>query len=156
MRNLAIRGVEYIDKEKLALIDNCQPDVEALASLLPVMLLKIDSRIVIAGRYIKAAARLEFHGIPMDMTMLSLLRQNWKTIQQKLIDEINQDYGVFEGHTYLQSKAVCRMVGTKLSRGLLRCQAPLICLMAPFDRWHEPIQKSLHGRNFGYPSLRKR
>ena len=101
MRQLALRGGDYSESEKQALLDYCETDVDALARLLPVMLPKIDlSRALLRGRYMKAAAMMEFNGIPIDIEMLERLRRHWSEIQDTLITEIDQDYGVFEGRTF--------------------------------------------------------
>src|SRR5262249_54104292 len=42
MRQLAMRGGPYTAEERLALLDYCQSDVDALARLLPAMLTRID------------------------------------------------------------------------------------------------------------------
>jgi hypothetical protein len=101
MRDLALRGGSYSEAEKLALLDYCETDVDALARLLPVMLPHIDlARALLRGRYMKAAAMMEFNGIPIDMEMLERLRRHWDGIQDILIAEIDQEYGVFEGRSF--------------------------------------------------------
>ena len=101
MRQLALRGGDYSECEKQALLDYCETDVDALARLLPVMLPHIDlARALLRGRYMKAAAQMEFNGIPIDIEMLERLRRHWSEIQDTLIVEIDQDYGVFEGRTF--------------------------------------------------------
>jgi DNA polymerase I len=47
-----------------------------------------------------AAARMERHGVPIDMVTLNRLRHHWSDIQDQLIAEIDTDYGVFEGRTF--------------------------------------------------------
>ncbi len=107
MRQLALRGGEYSDAEKLALLDYCESDVNALARLLPMMLPYIDlERALLRGRYMKAAAQMEHNGIPIDTDFLGRLRELWTTIQDQLIGEIDQDYGVFDGRTFKASRFV--------------------------------------------------
>jgi DNA polymerase I len=58
------------------ILDYCQADVLALERLLPVMLPKIDRpRALLRGRYMCAAAAMEWHGTPIDTTMLARLRE---------------------------------------------------------------------------------
>jgi DNA polymerase I len=79
----------------------CMGDVDALARLLPVMLPRIDlPRALLRGRYMAAAAHMEFAGTPIDMPMLEKLRRYWALIQDKLIERIDVDYHVFEGRTF--------------------------------------------------------
>ena len=47
---------------------------------------KIDlPRALLRGRYMKAAASMEFAGVPIDTATLALLRQHWDGIQDELI-----------------------------------------------------------------------
>jgi hypothetical protein len=96
MRQLAKRGGEYSEAERMALLDYCQTDVDALARLLPVMLPRIDfPRALLRGRYMVAAARIEWNGIPIDTVTLRLLLANWDRIKYRLIEAVDADYGVF-------------------------------------------------------------
>ncbi len=96
MRQLAIRGGSYTASEQTALLDYCQSDVLSLAKLLPVMSPKIDwPRALLRGRYMQAVARMEWNGVPIDIELLTPLRQNWTRVQSKLIQAVNSEYGVF-------------------------------------------------------------
>jgi DNA polymerase I len=101
MRALAMRGGPYTSQEQDALLDYCQTDVDALAKLLPLMMPQIDlPRALLRGRYMAAAARMERTGIPIDLEALTMLRTNWESIQERLIEHIDRDYGVYEGRTF--------------------------------------------------------
>ena len=105
MRELAMRGGSYDDAERLALLNYCQSDVDALARLLPVMLPAIDlPRALLRGRYMAAVARMEYTGIPIDVETLGLFRASWDTIKDRLIADVDQDYGVFDGRTFKQDR----------------------------------------------------
>lgn len=96
MRELAMRGGMYSDTERAALLDYCQTDVDALAKLLPAMLPKIDlPRALLRGRYMAAAASIEFNGVPVDTETLDALRTNWTRIQGQLVQAVNQGFGVY-------------------------------------------------------------
>lgn len=96
MRQLAIRGGPYTTAEQQALLDYCQTDVDALAKLLPAMLPRIDlPRALLRGRYMAAAARMEWNGVPVDVQDLHRLRKGWGRIKGRLIAEVNQVYDVF-------------------------------------------------------------
>jgi hypothetical protein len=43
---------------------------------------------------------MEFHGTPIDLDMLAILRAGWTDIQDQLIAEIDGAYGVFDGRTF--------------------------------------------------------
>jgi len=101
MRQLVMRGGPWSSDERKAILDYCQTDVDSLARLLPAMLPKIDfPRGIIRGRYMAAAARMEFTGIPVDAGGLAKIRKHWDGIQERLIERIDQNYGVFDGRTF--------------------------------------------------------
>jgi hypothetical protein len=81
------------DESKL---DYCQEDVVGLEQLLPVMLPRVDlPRALLRGRYMVAAARMEWAGIPIDFAMLDRLRFHWDGIKIALIGEIDAGYDVY-------------------------------------------------------------
>jgi hypothetical protein len=96
MRELAMRGGPYTDAEQMALLDYCQTDVDSLARLLPVMLPKIDlPRALLRGRYMAAAARMEWAGVPIDRDCFDRLQTNWDPLKARLIARVNEQYGVY-------------------------------------------------------------
>jgi hypothetical protein len=105
MRALAMRGGPYTTEEMAALLDYCRSDVEALERLLPRMLPHLDlPRALVRGRYMKASARMETSGVPIDVPTFKLLRDNWIGIQNDLIRLINDDFDVYEGRTFKTEK----------------------------------------------------
>jgi hypothetical protein len=101
MQQLAMRGGPYTVSEKQTLLDYCESDVEALAKLLPKMEPSLDiTRALLRGRYMKAAAHIEHTGVPIDTDKLALLRENWCSIQEDLIEEIDANFGIYEGRTF--------------------------------------------------------
>lgn len=48
----------------------------------------------------KAVARMEQTGVPIDTQSLATLRSNWEGIQDELIRRIDANYGVFEGRAF--------------------------------------------------------
>jgi hypothetical protein len=101
MRALVLRGGSWSDAEQRAVLDYCESDVAALARLLPAMLPEIDlPRALLRSRYMTAVTRMERTGVPIDTVMLGRLKRHWADIQDRLIAEIDADYGVFEGRTF--------------------------------------------------------
>ena len=101
MRKLAMRGGPWTAEERRALLRYCESDVLALARLLPSMEPTLDmSRARLRGRYMKAAARIEHTGVPIDTQALAKIRDNWNAVQAELIAEIDVDYGVYENRTF--------------------------------------------------------
>jgi hypothetical protein len=101
MRALVLRGGPWSSDERTAILDYCETDVAALERLLPTMVSRIDlPRALLRGRYMAAAAAMEHAGTPIDVEMLELLRQSWESVKDRLIAEIDKDYGVFDGRTF--------------------------------------------------------
>jgi DNA polymerase I len=48
----------------------------------------------------KAAALIEHHGVPIDVEMLYKLRRYWVDIQDRLVAEIDVEYGVYERRSF--------------------------------------------------------
>src|SRR5262245_48817423 len=96
MRQLALRGGPYTAQEREALLAYCQTDADAVAQLLSAMLPSLDlPRALLRGRYMCAAARMEWTGVPCDVEMLTELRAQWDRIRQRLAREVNRTCGVF-------------------------------------------------------------
>ena len=101
MRDLVLRGGPWSTDERTAILDYCESDVAALARLLPAMLPRLDlARALLRGRYMAAAATMEFTGVPIDVAMLERLRTHWTGIQDQLVAAIDVDYHVFDGRTF--------------------------------------------------------
>jgi hypothetical protein len=108
MRQLAMRGGPYNAGERGALLDYCQTAVDALARLIPVMLPRIVppsldaegqrralGQALLRGRYMAAAARMEWNGAPIDAEALALLRADWDRIKGRLVAAVDASYGVY-------------------------------------------------------------
>jgi hypothetical protein len=101
LRLRILQGGPWSEGERREIVDYCETDTSALQQLLPAMLPRIDlPRALIRGRYMAAAAAMEFAGVPIDVPMLELLREQWANIQDELIRAIDADYGVFDGRTF--------------------------------------------------------
>lgn len=95
--NGAWRG-RYTPEE---ILDYCETDVEALERLLPAMLSRIDlPRALLRGRYMAAESAMEHAGTPIDTDMLERLRPGWTEIQDNLIAEIDNNFGVYDGRVF--------------------------------------------------------
>jgi hypothetical protein len=108
MRQLAVRGGPFTAEERGALLNYCQSDVDALARLLPTLLARIMSpslgavgrhkalgQALLRGRYMAAAARMEWNGVPTDMQALEKLRTHWDRIKGRLIAAVDAPYGAY-------------------------------------------------------------
>src|SRR5262249_32438878 len=71
MRDLILRGGPHTEQERTDILDYCEGDVESLTRLLPIMEPDLDlPRAFYRGRYMAAAARIEFTGVPIDVEFL--------------------------------------------------------------------------------------
>lgn len=104
MRLLVLSGGPWEAEDKKAIQDYCQSDVDAMRPLLRFLYSQIDwPRALHRGRYMKAVARMQSVGVPIDTEALRACIENWDVIKEKLIASIDSDYGVFEGQTFKAS-----------------------------------------------------
>jgi hypothetical protein len=105
MRALALREGPWTAEEQAALLAYCETDVVALAELLPIMMPGFDLPLALnRGRYMKAVARMERTGVPLSVKDLDRLRSWWNEIPGRLIEKVDQAYGVFEGRTFKRER----------------------------------------------------
>lgn len=114
MRDLIMRGGPYSEEEHRAILDYCGSDVEALARLWEVMGTKLPPQAVLRGRYMKAAACMEWTGVPIDRQTHDALDNHWEEIQESLITRIDSKYGIYEGRTFKQEKFFDWLVANKI------------------------------------------
>jgi DNA polymerase family A len=111
--------------------------VDALARLLPALLPYLDlPRALLRGRYMQAAARMEWTGVPCDVETLTELRAQWDVIRQRLAREVNRTCGVFvPTGTVLdpQSRVGAAVLRTAAARGV----DPYHLAAAVDHVWHE-------------------
>ena len=101
LRLRILSGGPWSADDRRVILDYCASDVDMLAKLLPVMLPRIDlPRALLRGRFMKAAAAIEWNGTPIDTVTLDRLRCRWTAIQDALIASIDRDYGVFDGRSF--------------------------------------------------------
>ena len=115
MRDLVLTRGPWSKFEKEAILEYCESDVVALSGLLNVMEKKIDwPRSLLRGRYMKAVSRIQMNGIPIDQEIYATLLSQWNQIQDLLIAEIDQDYGVYEGRAFKASSWEAYLISNKI------------------------------------------
>jgi DNA polymerase I len=78
MRRLILDRRHWTEDEKRKILDYCQSDVTGTAALFAKMAPTIDwPRALIRGRYMKAVARMERTGVPVDAAMHRDMVANW-------------------------------------------------------------------------------
>ncbi|MFO1352028.1 MAG: DNA polymerase [Gammaproteobacteria bacterium] len=103
MRTLILSGGPWTPEQQRGILGYCQTDVDATAALLTAMVKRkaLDvSRALLRGRYTQAVATMETRGIPLDVETLARLREQGDAIQARLIEQVDQDYDVFEGGSF--------------------------------------------------------
>src|SRR5262249_36926034 len=68
-------------------------------------------RALLRGWYMKAAARMEDIGVPVDLDALTRLRENWGTIKTRIIERVDSDYGVYHGESFRADKFATYLAG---------------------------------------------
>lgn len=151
LRALALRGGPYTQAERVALLDYCQTDVDALARFLPVMAPTINvAHALNRGRYMAAVARMEWHGVPIDADRLAMFREHWIAIQSRLIVAVDADYGVFDGRTFKTDRWAAYLVASgipwpRLESGALALDDETFRQMAKrYPREVGPIRELRH------------
>lgn len=105
MRDLILARGPWSVTNQEKIMEYCESDVIALSKLLPKMLPYIDiPRALLRGRYMKAVSSMQDTGVPIDKETLHKLASHWGSIQDHLIAEIDQDYGVFDGRTFKRDR----------------------------------------------------
>src|SRR5262245_26666657 len=104
MRALALRGGPWTAEEQRALLTYCQGDVDGLLRLLPCMLPEIVfPYALVRGRYMKAVARIEDVGVPIDVPTWRALMEYWPAIQRALIRQ-GDTAAIYEDTTFKSAK----------------------------------------------------
>jgi hypothetical protein len=104
-RNLVLTGGPWTDDERAGILDYCQGDVDPLGPLLERMLPHIWlereglGQALLRGRYMAAVARMERNGVPIDLPLLTLLRERWADIKLALVLSADE-LGVYDGTTF--------------------------------------------------------
>ena len=98
MRNLILRGGPWSREEQTAILEYCASDVYALKRLLPALLPKINNfgQALQRGRYMAAAAAMEYHGVPINVRQLKRLRENWEPIRSRLRSRIDPHHEIYD------------------------------------------------------------
>ena len=127
MRELALRGGHYDEKERTSLLDYCQSDVDSLAKLLIAFANRIDlPRALLRGRYMVAVARMEEAGVPIDTTTLSKIIGEWESIKSEVVNKLDANIGVYVGTSFKTKKFVDYLNRQRIAWPLLDSGRPAL------------------------------
>jgi hypothetical protein len=110
MRDLILSGGPWNAEEQRAILDYCAADVRMTAELFRAMCPAVCrdpatfGGALLRGRYTCAVARMEWNGIPIDVATLARLRNGWDDIKLDLIADIDLQYGVFDGTSFVTAR----------------------------------------------------
>jgi DNA polymerase-1 len=97
-----------------AILDYCAEDVADTVRLLDAMLPAIMSeapdraralpQAIIRGTFVALNAQIERIGLPVDALSFRLVQERWPAIRQRLIDDVDEHYHVFDGGRFSASR----------------------------------------------------
>lgn len=112
MYELILGRESWSTAEREDILDYCESDVDGLMALVPALAADIDwDRAILRGRYMKAVARMEQNGIPIDTTMQKLFVLEWERIKIRLVNLVDRHYGVYDGLTFKASRFMRKLEG---------------------------------------------
>jgi DNA polymerase-1 len=104
-RAIAMQGGPRSSDEAKILLDYCQSDVEPLLALYRKLIGPGNiNQAIERGRFMKAVARMETFGIPIDTVKLNEFREKWESIKFRLVDEMDQNFKVYDGVKFSHDK----------------------------------------------------
>jgi hypothetical protein len=116
MRDLIIGGGPWTTNQRREILDYCESDVRALEKLFPHILADVIrdpgdlGRALHRGRSMRAIAHMEATGAPIDTATHSRIRDGWDKIQHRLISDIDADYGVYDGLSFVEKKFAAYLI----------------------------------------------
>jgi hypothetical protein len=106
MRELIMSGGPWSKVERSEILSYCESDVDALMQLFPRLWPHFApddvqlGQALLRGRYMAALGVVENNGVPIDTPLLARLSKHWQRIKEKLVAEIDADYGVYQGTAF--------------------------------------------------------
>jgi DNA polymerase I len=108
MRKCILAGGPYGAEDRESIMNYCQSDVDALASLLP-RLIESRQNLIPAlwrGAFMKVAAEIEWAGVPVDATLYQRMVEHWPELQKRAIARVNEIVPVYEGRSFRMARFV--------------------------------------------------
>lgn len=104
-RDRILEGPPYTREEQDWILKYNQSDVSVTVALFKRLQVKFNEpaslgRALLRGRYTAAVATMEWNGVPIDYPTLNVLRRKWEDVRKQLIEEVDQEFGVYEGTTF--------------------------------------------------------
>jgi hypothetical protein len=64
---------------------------------------------LLRGRYMKAVARMEWIGVPIDTALWLAFKEYWEPLKAKLIATVDRFYGIYDGDEFRNDRFLARM-----------------------------------------------
>jgi DNA polymerase-1 len=98
MRDRIVQGPPFTASERETILNYCEEDVRALALLVKHIVPTIRSlpHALMRAKFMWAVAQQERRGVPLNLPLLTRLREQWDGMQGALVKEMNTPFGVYE------------------------------------------------------------
>jgi DNA polymerase-1 len=98
MRDRILQGPPFSAQERLDILDYCESDVHALARLIPHITPTIRSlpHATMRADFMWAVAQQERRGVPLDLPMVTRIRNHWDGMRTDLVSELDLPFGCYE------------------------------------------------------------
>ena len=119
-RELILRGGPYTAEQWEAIKNYCEGDVRATVRLAFAMIqrghIPLDHRFNLCrhrGRCMRATARMEFTGVPIDLERYDRLLPQWEPMRMRLIESLGKAYGVYDEDGSFSHKRFARYLNAR-------------------------------------------
>lgn len=105
MREMILSNPVLSAEQEAEALRYCEQDVKLTSKLFKAMLPRLDlPRAMLRGRYMRAVAFMERHGIPLDMESLETLEAEWDEVIVKLVASVDPEGDIFERTRFSAAK----------------------------------------------------
>ena len=98
LRRRIMKGWPFTAEEREEILAYCASDVDVLPRLLDKLAPSIDLDVALyRGEFVAASAVMEFHGVPIDMSIFPRLadKRAWRYVRDAMVPAIDAAYGVY-------------------------------------------------------------
>jgi|WetSurMetagenome_2_1015567.scaffolds.fasta_scaffold10609_4 DNA polymerase I len=127
MRDLILSKSTFTEEEKSNILEYCFEDVYLTCELFEKLKDKIDvPHALLRGRYTYSIAKIENTGIPINMDLFNLIKDNSESIKEKLINELDTQFHVYEGTKFKNERFLQYIQDNQIPWDLTKTGLPLM------------------------------
>ena len=147
MRDRIIQGPPFSADERATILDYCEEDVRALALLVRHIAPTIRSLPHALGRakFMWTVAQQERRGVPLDLPLLTSLREQWDEMQGELVREMDAPFGIYEfdkdGKPHWREQRFAGYLIETVCRGLPTPTGRSTSATRPSEKWKAAIRR---------------